>query len=72
MSKVKSHKGLLKRVRITSRGKITHKRAGTSHLMSSFAGNKSRRLRRPLVGSTHAAKKIGKALNMRLIGRNQD
>ena len=71
-TKMKSHKGLLKRVKITGKGKIKHKRAGTSHLMSTFGGNKKRKLRKDLTVSKPVAKQMQSMLHMRLIGRNQD
>ena len=46
MPKKKTHKGLLKRVRISAKGKVLHKRAGTSHLMSGMSGKRRRRLRK--------------------------
>lgn len=49
MPKVKTHKGLQKRVRLTPTGKIMRRRAGGSHLMSGWPGKASRRLRKPLV-----------------------
>ena len=45
MPKLKPHKGLLKRVTITGKGKVKFKRAGTSHLNSHMTGNKIRDLR---------------------------
>ena len=32
MPKQKTHKGVKKRFRVTARGKVKHRRAGTSHL----------------------------------------
>ena len=34
MPKLKTHKGLAKRVKVTGRGKLKHRRPGASHLMS--------------------------------------
>jgi large subunit ribosomal protein L35 len=45
MPKQKTHKGLAKRVKVTARGKITFKRAGSGHLMSSKNAKRRRRLR---------------------------
>jgi large subunit ribosomal protein L35 len=45
MPKVKSHKGLLKRVKITARGRVKFKRSCSSHLNSHMSGNKIRQLR---------------------------
>lgn len=47
MAKRKTHKGLSKRVKVTARGKVVHKRANAGHLMSSKSGKRTRRLRRP-------------------------
>ena len=45
MPKVKSHKGLLKRVKITARGRVKFKRSCSSHLNSHMSGQKIRQLR---------------------------
>lgn len=45
MPKLKSHKGLLKRVKITAKGKVKFRKSGTSHLNSVSTGNESRRKR---------------------------
>ena len=70
--KAKSHKGLLKRVRITGKGKVKSKRPGKSHLNSHKSGKKLTSLRRDLVASTPVAKMLERALHMRLKGREQD
>lgn len=44
MPKVKTHKGLSKRIKVTGSGKLTHKRAGGSHLMSGMTPKKRRNL----------------------------
>jgi len=44
MPKAKSHKGILKRMRLTRRGKVMRKRANRGHLMSTKSGNRRRRL----------------------------
>ncbi len=46
MPKMKTHKGIKKRVRITAKGKVRHRRANTGHLMSGKSGNRRRALRR--------------------------
>ena len=43
-NKMKPHKGLLKRVKVTARGKILRRKANKGHLMSSKTGNRRRRL----------------------------
>ena len=46
MPKLKPHKGLLKRVKVTGTGKILRHKANKGHLMSSKAGKRRRRLGR--------------------------
>ena len=45
MPKLKTHKGLTKRVRVSPKGKIKRKKAGTGHLMSGKTGNRKRTLK---------------------------
>ena len=47
MPKMKTHKGLKKRVKLTAKGKLRHKSPNAGHLMSSKSGNRCRALRRP-------------------------
>ncbi|MGD2109846.1 MAG: 50S ribosomal protein L35 [Phycisphaerae bacterium] len=47
MPKMKSHKGTKKRVRVTAKGKVRHKRANAGHLMSGKSGSRRRGLRKP-------------------------
>jgi large subunit ribosomal protein L35 len=44
--KMKSHKGLKKRFKVSATGKVMHKPCGSSHLNSHKSGKKIRRLRR--------------------------
>lgn len=46
MPKLKPHKGLLKRVKVTAKGKIVRHQANKGHLMSSKSSQRRRRLRR--------------------------
>jgi large subunit ribosomal protein L35 len=46
MPKLKTHKGMKKRFRISAGGKVRHKRCGSSHLMSHKSGKQVRRLRK--------------------------
>ena len=71
MPKLKSHKGLLKRVKITGKGKVKHKRAGMSHLMSGTPGKDKRKMNRDLTVSKPVAKMMERMLHIRLIGRDQ-
>lgn len=45
MSKLKSHKGLLKRIKVTAKGKVKFKKAFTGHLRSHKSGSKLMQLR---------------------------
>ena len=46
MPKLKTHKGLKKRFKVSATGKVTHKRCGSSHLNSHKSGKRIRRLRK--------------------------
>lgn len=46
MPKLKPHKGLVKRVTISKRGKVKYERTFAAHLMSSKSGKRRRHLRR--------------------------
>jgi len=47
MGKLKPHKGLKKRVKVTATGKLLRRRAGKRHLMSGKSSKRRRRLGRP-------------------------
>ena len=62
MSKHKSHKGLLKRIRISKTGKIRHKMAGHKHLRSGKGGKRLEKLLfRRLRGRTQPKASIRKS-----------
>src|SRR3954465_3015588 len=44
--KMKTHKGSKKRFKVSATGKVSHKRCGSSHLMSHKNGKQVRRLRK--------------------------
>jgi large subunit ribosomal protein L35 len=71
MPKNKTHKGLLKRIRITKTGKVRHAKAGFKHLRSGKTGKRLLRLRRG--GYLHASDtaRLSKLLHRRLRGSNQ-
>ena len=58
MPKLKTHKGLRQRVRVTKNGKVVRSRAGKSHLMSSMSGKKVRQLRCKALVSAAESKAI--------------
>ncbi len=68
MPKLKTHKGLLKRVRITGRNKIKHRRRGTSHLNSGFTGERRRSLHQDTIAHGSVARKLEQALHVRVNG----
>ena len=45
MPKQKTHKGTKKRFRMTARGKVKHRRSGTSHLQVRLSAKRKRNLR---------------------------
>jgi large subunit ribosomal protein L35 len=54
MPKQKTHKGVKKRFRVTAKGKVKHRQAGTSHL----AARKTHKRKRMLRGTTTLAKQF--------------
>jgi large subunit ribosomal protein L35 len=46
MPKLKTHKGMKKRFKVSATGKVSHKKCGSSHLMSHKSGKKVRGLRK--------------------------
>ena len=60
---MKPHKGMLKRVKVTARGKIKYKRSNAGHLMSVKSSKRRRRFRRDKVMSAAMTKGLAAALN---------
>lgn len=71
MPKHKSHKGTLKRIRVTKTGKVKHKPASSSHLKSHKSAGRLRSLRKTHALSTSEAKRFEKLLHRRLRGRDE-
>lgn len=46
MPKMKTHKGLAKRVKVTANGKVTYRKSNMGHLMSGKNGSRRRKLRK--------------------------
>ncbi len=72
MPKNKSHKGLLKRVRITKSGKIKLHRAFGRHLRSHKSGGTIRAYRQPTYAAASEAKRLSQLLLQRVHGRTRD
>ena len=68
MPKVKTHKGLAKRIRVTGTGKVKHKRSGRSHLNSGMTGDERRKKGNAKVVPSSVAKKLEKSLHRSLRG----
>ena len=62
MPKMKTHKGLKKRVKVSARGKVKFKQSFSGHLMSGKSGNRRRSLRTPSFLSGKVAAKVRRAL----------
>jgi large subunit ribosomal protein L35 len=62
MPKQKTHKGLAKRVKVTARGKLKHRPAGASHLMSGKSPKRRRHMSNPAVAHSGKAKAMKTAL----------
>ncbi len=65
MPKMKPHKGLLKRVKVTAKGKVVRRQAGKGHLMSSKAGKRRRRLGRSALVAAGDTKRVNRMLRKR-------
>ncbi|MBC7834132.1 MAG: 50S ribosomal protein L35 [Phycisphaerales bacterium] len=71
MPKNKSHKGILKRMKITKSGLVRHNRAFGKHLRSHKSGKRLLRLRKDKYLSNPEAKRLERLLYRRLRGRDQ-
>jgi len=64
MPKQKTHKGLSKRVKVTARGKVKHRRSGGGHLMSAKTAKRRRKISSPAtmndVDTARVLVKLGK------------
>jgi large subunit ribosomal protein L35 len=67
MPKLKTHKGIKKRFKVSATGKVSHKRCGSSHLNSHKSGNKIRKLRkRSFLTVAAETKRVRKAIRQRI------
>lgn len=64
MAKIKPHKGLKKRVKVTASGKVVRRKANKGHLMSGKPGKRRRRLGRPGQIAPADQKKIRRLLGL--------
>ena len=64
MPKLKTHKGVAKRARVTRNGKVIVNRPGRRHLLSSKSSARRRKLRRKRVLTGAPAKRMKRMLGM--------
>lgn len=64
MPKLKTHKGVKKRVKVTAKGKVKRSKAGKGHLLSGKTGRRKQRLKKKIGVSDAFNKKIKRALNV--------
>jgi large subunit ribosomal protein L35 len=62
MPKLKPHKGVLKRFKLTKNGKLKYKRAGSNHLNSGKGGKRIRQLRKPGILAPVETRRLKKML----------
>jgi large subunit ribosomal protein L35 len=62
MGKMKTHKGVAKRMKVRPGGTVKFKKAGAGHLMSGKSGKRCRNLRQPGKTPPAVAAKIREAL----------
>lgn len=72
MPKHKSHKGLLKRVRITGKGKVKFRKAFSGHLMSHKSGDERRKLRQTQCAKSGDISRLKKMLHRPLLASDRD
>ena len=65
MTKIKTHKGSRKRMKVSKTGKVLCKRAGKGHLMSTKSGKRRRALGRSKTASAGETKRYVRAITGR-------
>jgi len=65
MPKLKTHKGLAKRVKLTKQGKIKRMQAFHRHLMTGKGSARRRRGKRSVIMTGAEAKRVGRLLGIR-------
>jgi large subunit ribosomal protein L35 len=64
MPKMKTHKGTAKRIKVTSTGKLTRRRAFGAHLLAKKSKSRKRAINTPAIVSGGQAKNIKRALGI--------
>ena len=65
MPKQKTHKGSVKRFKVTKKGKLKHYNTGHSHLMSTKSAKRKRKMRKASILSATHAKNVAKLMGIR-------
>lgn len=65
MPKLKTHKGLAKRVKVTKKGKIKRRQGWHRHLMTGKGGARRRRTKRAVIMTGAEARRVGRLLGLR-------
>lgn len=64
MPKLKTHKGTAKRIKLTSTGKVTRRRAFGNHMLSKKSKSRKRNIKSPATVTGGMAKNIKRALGV--------
>ncbi|MDX1682360.1 MAG: 50S ribosomal protein L35 [Phycisphaeraceae bacterium] len=68
MPKLKPHKGLLKRVKVTGKGRVKFRRSFSGHLMSHKSGERCQKLRKSRLAKSSDIKRLERMLHRPLKG----
>ena len=64
MPKMKTHKGTAKRIKLTSTGKLTRRRAFGNHMLSKKSKSRKRNINTPAIVTNSMAKNVRRALGV--------
>ena len=64
MPKMKTHKGTAKRIKVTSTGKLTRRRAFGAHLLAKKSKGRKRRINTTALVTGHTSRNIKRALGI--------
>ena len=64
MPKMKTHKGTAKRIKLTSTGKLTRRRAFGNHMLSKKSKSRKRNINTPAVVTGSMAKNVRRTLGV--------
>jgi large subunit ribosomal protein L35 len=65
MPKLKTHKGVAKRVKVSKGGKVRRHQAWHGHLMAGKSPGRRRRLKRPVIANRSVARRLARLLGLR-------